>query len=341
MLERQGEWEARRQAKLEDLRLSEEASELAELRFTPEISARALLSPGKLPKDIRDALHSPVPASSGGSSRAAADPESIAVRQTNELNAFLHRQAKAREERARRDAARERPGTSRAISSNLTVAGGAAPGAAPSPSPAHKRPTIPVEPALRVAQRAARGDGGGGGSVSPRAAAHPYAASYPGVAGPVLVPISTIPDDGSTLLYSGPYAAPAPMAAAGGPAAAPPPSAYEEHQQYQYQYPPQQQQQQQQSVPPAHPAPLWTTYAPEVAALLSAGGRGGAGGNFGSGPGAASAASGDSLGRASRLVDEPHSAPSQMHPDPEELVNSLSVRELYGGGGGGWRGQVM
>lgn len=145
LIERQAEWDAKRQSKIQERRIQDEVASMADFTFRPVISDRARNTTGHLPLDIKQALHSPPPAARTGSNFATGDPASIAVRQENEYTAFVHRYAKAREEKARREALTQR-----------------------TPAPASPRPsrtTVPVEPLFHTAARAMK-DGTG----SPRPA---------------------------------------------------------------------------------------------------------------------------------------------------------------------------
>lgn len=188
MLERQTEWESKRTQKLEYLRKEEEEQEIAEVSRSPRITPRAQMSVGHLSSDIKAALHNPV-------HYVHTDAETVAIRQTNDYNAYLLRQQKARLERERKEAAMARPGTA---------------GGAPHAVRFTGKPTIPNEPILTTTARAEGRDH----PLSPRRALNarttngtnipPFNFPYPYVtpfmvpsmqSAPMLVPIDSLSPD--------------------------------------------------------------------------------------------------------------------------------------------------
>jgi hypothetical protein len=96
VLARRSEWDRRRQERLSDAQYEALLQEASELTFAPQISLQSQATESRLPEDVKAALRSIegfAPASpNGGAASSARRREAL-------LQAFLHRQAKARAER--------------------------------------------------------------------------------------------------------------------------------------------------------------------------------------------------------------------------------------------------
>jgi len=115
LLERMQDWQRQREQRLESARYTRMTEELMQCSFEPSITAAARRSPGKLPSDVKKALHSP-PRSKLGEAAAAVDsgaaPASatVSVRQEADRHAFIARMEAARTQAAKKREAFDRLG---------------------------------------------------------------------------------------------------------------------------------------------------------------------------------------------------------------------------------------